>query len=56
MRRTKSAAASGNETNCAVGEKAIQTLEIQVIFERDMMVHRDISPTQPFAVPEATGT
>jgi hypothetical protein len=49
VRWTKSTAASGDETNCAIGEKAIQTLEIEVIFERDMMVHRDISPTQPIA-------
>jgi hypothetical protein len=33
---------------CAAVLSTIEALEIPVVFERDMMVHRDISLTQPF--------
>src|ERR1700675_177590 len=47
MGGTEAAAATGPEADCPAGDEAIETLEILVVFERDMMVHRDVPLPQP---------
>src|SRR5204862_8037339 len=47
MRRAKTAAAGGDESDRAAGEKADQAVDIELILERDVVVHEGRQPLEP---------
>src|SRR5258707_12525870 len=47
MRRSEAAAASGDESNRATGQKADQAVDIDLIFESDMVMHEGGQPSKP---------
>src|SRR6266849_4661285 len=47
MRRSEAAATGGDETNRATGQKADQAVDIDLIFERDVMMHEGRQANEP---------
>ena len=47
MRRSKTAAAGGDETNRPAGQKTDQAVDIDPVFQGDMVMHEARQPGEP---------